>query len=153
MSIKLQHSVVAQCKPEHVWRHFQDITRWPESVPKVIGNASWTEGEPWATGSKFQMKLLQPMPMYVKPEVKECDAPTAVHWLAPGSAVQSEQWFTFDMQPDETTTITARQEFSGPMTFMFGETIQKQIVEMYAQWMDSLKQQAEQTAREEAARA
>jgi hypothetical protein len=150
MAITLEHSVLAQCRPEHVWKHFEDITQWPQSIPAVIGNAAWTDGAPWLKGSKFQMKLLQPMPMNARPEIVECNPMQDVHWIAPGSAVTAEQWFRFDLQEDGTTKVSARQEFSGPMTFMFGATIQKQIAEMYEQWLGSLKKQGEQTAREEA---
>ncbi len=151
MSIKLEYSTIARCRPEHVWQHFQHIENWPSAVPKVIGNASWTEGAPWQKGSKFSMKLLQPMPMYAKPEIVEVNAPTFVHWIAPGSAVTAKQWFTFETLPDGTTQMTARQEFDGPMTFMFGDTIQKQIRGMYEEWMGALKSQAEATAQAEAA--
>jgi hypothetical protein len=151
MAIQLEHSTFGRCKPDHVWQHFQQIENWPASVPKVIGNAGWTEGQPWTKGSKFSMKLLQPMPMYVKPEIIECNAPQSVHWIAPGSAVTAKQWFSFEEQPDGTTKLTARQEFDGPMTFMFGETIQKQIRAMYVEWMDVLKGQAEATAQTESA--
>lgn len=151
MAIKLEHSTTAQCTPEHIWRHFQKIEDWPAAVPKVIGSAAWTDGDPWQKGSKFNMKLLQPMPMYVKPEIMECNPPLAVHWVASGSAVTAKQWFSFEPQPDGSTKLTARQEFEGPMTFMFGETIQKQIVAMYQEWMEALKGQAEASARAESA--
>jgi hypothetical protein len=149
MAIQLEHSTIGRCRPEHVWLHFKQIETWPAAVPAVIGNAGWTEGQPWDVGSKFSMKLLQPMPMYVKPEIKEINAPHSVHWIAPGSAVTSKQWFTFEPQEDGTTKLTARQEFDGPMTFMFGETIQKQIRGMYREWMETLKSQAEATAQAE----
>lgn len=149
MAITLEHSVLAQCRPEHVWKHFEDITRWPESIPNVVGNASWTDGDPWLKGSKFQMKLLQPMPMYARPEIVECNPMQDVHWIAAGSAVTAEQWFRFEPQDDGTTRVSARQEFSGPMTFMFGETIQKQITQMYVEWLGTLKRQGEQSALEE----
>lgn len=149
MAIKLEHSTNARCRPEHIWQHFQQIENWPAAVPKVIGNAAWTEGEPWQKGSRFSMKLLQPMPMYAKPEIVEVNAPTSVHWVAPGTAVTAKQWFTFEAQPDGTTQMTARQEFEGPMTFMFGETIQRQIRGMYEEWMGVLKSQAEATAQAE----
>jgi hypothetical protein len=146
MAINLEHSTIARCSPEFIWKHFSQIDLWPASVPKVIGQAAWTEGQPWQKGSKFSMKLLQPMPMYAKPEIIECNAPTYVHWIAPGSGVTQKQWFTFEPQPDATTRMTARMEFDGPMTFMFGQSIQTQILNMYTEWMDVLRSQAETSA-------
>ncbi len=141
--IKLENSVVAECSPEELWKHFQDIGNWPATVPAIIGAAKWESGEPWQPGSKFSMKLLKPMPVYFTPEVLEVSAPNLVHWIARGSAVTAEQWFTFEAQGNGSTKITARQTFDGPMTFMFGETVQKQITEMYQEWMNVLKGQAE----------
>lgn len=144
--IKLENAVVANCSPDKVWAHFQDITQWPATVPGIIGTAKWESGEPWVPGSKFSMKLLKPMPVYFSPEVLDAAAPNSVHWIARGTAVTAEQWFVFDAQEDGTTKITARQQFDGPMTFMFGETVQKQISEMYNEWMNTLKRQAEADA-------
>jgi hypothetical protein len=151
MALTIEHSVIAECKPEHVWRHFQDITLWPASIPRVVGEASWTEGDPWQKGSKFQMKLLQPMPLYARPEILDCSPEREVHWIAAGSAVTAEQWFRFDSQDDGKTLLSARQEFTGPMTFLFGETIQRQIRETYEEWLAVLKQQGEQAALSESA--
>ncbi len=137
--IQLENSVIANCTPEDVWRHFEDITKWPDTVPSVIGAAKWENGEPWKPGSNFSMKLLKPMPVYFKPEVLDTAPPNSVHWIARGSAVTAEQWFTFEAQPDGTTKLTARQTFDGPMTFMFGETVQRQITDMYNEWMNALK--------------
>ena len=39
--------------------------------------------------------------------------------------------------------MTARQTFDGPMTFMFGETVQRQITDMYNEWMTIVKNEAE----------
>ena len=146
MAINLEHSTIARCAPKFIWKHFSQIETWPTSVPKVIGQAAWTEGQPWQKGSKFSMKLLQPMPMYAKPEVIECNAPTFVHWIAPGTAVTQKQWFTFEPQSDGSTKMTARMEFDGPMTFMFGKSIQSQIIDMYKEWMEALRVQAEASA-------
>ena len=66
-------------------------------------------------------------------------------WIkANGTSVTAEQWFTFEPQADGTTRLSARQTFDGPMTFMFGESIQKQITAMYDEWLNTLKTQAEQ---------
>lgn len=141
--IKLENEVIANCSPEAIWFHFNDITQWPVNVPTIIGAARWESGEPWQVGSKFSMKLLKPMPVYFTPEILEFTPPNSIHWIARGTAVTAEQWFNFEAQPDGTTRMTARQQFDGPMTFMFGETVQRQISDMYTEWMNIVKAQAE----------
>ena len=141
--INLENIVIAQATPEEVWKHFEDVTKWPVNVPSIIGAAKWESGDPWQPGSKFSMKLLKPMPVYFTPEILDAAPPNSVHWIARGSAVTAEQWFTFEGQPDGTTKMTARQTFDGPMTFMFGETVQRQITDMYNEWMTIVKTQAE----------
>src|SRR5689334_17435622 len=123
MAITIDRSLVAVCKPEHVWRRFQDLARWPEAVPRVIGSAFWTVGEPWCPGSRFEMRLLQPMPTTARPEIIMCTPSAHVHWMAAGSSLSQEQWFRFEEMPEGTTRISAVEEFTGPMTFLFGETI------------------------------
>ncbi len=84
------------------------------------------------------------MPVYFSPEVLDSSAPNSVHWIARGNSVTAEQWFIFEAQADGTTRLSTRQTFDGPMTFMFGETIQKQISAMYDEWLNALRTQAEQ---------
>lgn len=91
------------------------------------------------------MKLLRPMPVYFTPEVLEATPPNLVHWIARGNAVTAEQWFLFEPQTDGITRITAKQTFDGPMTFIFGETVQRQISEMFDEWLNTLKSRAEQS--------
>ena len=141
--IKLENTVVAKATPADVWAHFEEITQWPANVPSIIGAAKWESGEPWKAGSKFSMKLLKPMPVYFSPEVLDAAPPNSVHWIARGSGVTAEQWFTFEAQADGTTKMTARQTFDGPMTFMFGESVQRQITDMYNEWMNIVKQKSE----------
>jgi hypothetical protein len=144
LMITLHNSLSTSASPETLWRHFSDIAQWPATVPSIIGSAKWESGEPWRSGSRFSMKLLKPMPVYFSPEVLEAAPPNTAHWIARGTSVTAEQWFSFDLQPDGTTRISARQNFDGPMTFMFGESIQKQITAMYDEWLNILKTQAEQ---------
>lgn len=142
--ITLQNSLSTSASPEALWRHFSDITQWPATVPSVIGAAKWESGQPWQPGSRFSMKLLKPMPVSFVPEILDAAPPNSVHWIARGTSVTAEQWFSFDPQPDGTTKASARQTFDGPMTFMFGETIRSQITAMYDEWLNVLKTQAEQ---------
>lgn len=142
--IQLENSVLVQATPESLWQHFSDVAQWPSTVPTIIGLAKWESGEPWSPGSRFSMKLLRPMPVYFTPEVLEAAPPNSVHWIARGNAVTAEQWFAFEPQPDGLTKVTARQTFDGPMTFMFGETVQRQITEMFDEWLNVLKSHAEE---------
>ena len=141
--ITLQNSLYTSATPEALWHHFSDLPQWPTTVPSIIGSAKWESGEPWQSGSRFSMKLLKPMPVYFSPEILDAAAPNSAHWIARGTSVTAEQWFSFEPQPDGTTKISARQTFDGPMTFMFGESIQKQITAMYDEWLNILKTNAE----------
>ena len=145
MSMHLEYSILANCKPAHIWQAFQHVEQWP-SWSSVITNTQCTEGEPWATGSKFQMQILQPIPMMFRPVIVECAPPTFVHWSGKSPAVNTEQWFTFDEQPGGSTLMKTSQEFTGPASFMFGESVREAITNIYVDLFRSLKEAAEKLA-------
>lgn len=146
MSMRLEYATVANCKPEHIWQAFQHVESWP-SWSSVIANTHWIEGQPWQPGSKFQMQILQPIPVTFRPEIIECNAPGYVHWIGKTTALNAEQWFSFAEQPDGTTDMKTWQEFSGPASFMFGESVRNAIVNIYVDLFRSLKEEAEKLAR------
>lgn len=143
--MRLEYSTVANCKPEYIWRAFQHVEQWP-AWSSVIANTKWTEGEPWKPGSKFQMQILQPIPVMFRPEVVECREPDFAHWIAKTTALTAEQWFSFEAQPDGTTVMKTLQDFSGPASFMFGESVRTAITNIYVDLFRSLKEEAEKRA-------
>ncbi len=146
--MRLEYSTVANCKPEHIWQAFQHVEEWP-NWSSVLSNTHWLEGEPWATGSKFQMQILQPIPVTFRPEIMECAPPGFVHWIGKTTAITAEQWFSFETQPNGTTLIKTWQEFSGPASFMFGESVRMAITNIYVDLFRSLKEAAEKRAHAE----
>jgi hypothetical protein len=141
----LEYSTVANCKPEHIWQAFQHVEEWP-NWSSVIANTHWIEGAPWAKGSKFQMQILQPIPVTFRPRIIECAAPGFVHWIGETTAINAEQWFSFETQPDGTTLMKTWQEFTGPASFMFGESVRTAITNIYVDLFRSLKEAAEKRA-------
>ena len=141
----LEYATVVNCKPEHIWEAFCNVEEWPR-WSSVIANTQWIEGEPWKAGSKFQMQILQPIPVTFRPEVIECRAPDYVHWIGKTTAITAEQWFSFEEQPDATTLMKTWQEFSGPASFMFGEGVKTAITNIYVDLFRSLKEEAEKRA-------
>lgn len=144
--MRLEYATVANCKPEHIWKAFQHVEEWPR-WSSVIANTGWTEGQPWAAGSRFQMQILQPLPVTFRPRIIEVAPPGYVHWIGETTALNAEQWFSFKEQPDGTTLIKTWQEFSGPASFMFGESVRTAITNIYVDLFRSLKEEAEKNAR------
>jgi hypothetical protein len=144
--MRLEYSTVCNCTPEHIWHAFQHVENWPR-WSSVIANTQWLEGQPWQPGSKFQMQILQPIPVMFRPEVIDVAAPNFVHWIGKTTALNAEQWFRFDPKPDGSTVMKNEQEFTGPASFMFGESVRQAITNIYVDLFRSLKEEAEKLAR------
>lgn len=151
MAIRLEYSVTAKCKPEHVWRKFQKLEEWPW-WNRVVGQARWLSGAPWQKGSQFHMETVYPRKMKFSPVVLEASAPNKVGWVGNGFGVRGEHWFSFETQPDGTTLLKTWEDFSGWITLFAGEGLKKSIRAMYRHWLEALKTEAEKIAREEHAR-
>jgi len=151
MAIRLEYSVTARCKPEHVWQKFQKLEEWPW-WNRVIGQTRWLSGPPWQKGSRFHMQLVYPRKMKVRPVILESAPPQRIAWVGNSIGVRGEHWFCFEPQPDGTTLLKTWEDFSGWLIGLMGDGLQQAIVSMYQDWLQALKAEAEKIAREEHAR-
>ena len=151
MATRLEYSVTAKCKPEHVWQKFHKLEEWPW-WNRVIGQVRWLEGQPWQKGSRFLMEMVYPRKMSFKPRIVESAPPNKLAWVGKVNGVTGEHWFSFEAQADGTTVIKTWEDFSGLMTVFLTASIKKSIIATWANWLDALKTEAEKIAREELAR-
>lgn len=151
MSIRLEYSTSAKCRPEHIWKKFETLDQWAW-WNKVIVRAKWIEGQPWQKGSRFEMELARPKPLKFRPEIIESTPPTKIAWIGKGNGVTGQHWFSFELQPDSRTLMKTWENFSGIGTLLFGSGTRQAIVKMYEDWLGALKFEAERIAREERAR-
>ncbi len=151
MSIRFDYSAIAKCKPEHVWQKFQKLEEWGWWNP-VIGKTRWLQGQPWQKGSIFYFELVRPRRMNLKPVIQECAPPNNVLWIGKSPGWVGEHGFSFEAQPDGTTLVKTWENLSGMATAFFGEKMRQGLQDMYAAWVETLKTEAEKTAREEFAR-
>lgn len=146
MSIKLEYSTTAQCNPESVWQAFTEVEQWPE-WSQLFSKASWIEGKPWQLGSKLLLEVSQPSAK-VKATVSEVAAPRQATWTGHVMGVTIEHRFEFIGQPDGSTLMQSSIDLSGPATFFINSDMQKKGLEMFSQWFDAMKAQAEKVAEE-----
>lgn len=151
MAIRLEYSVIAKCKPEHVWQKFQKLEEWPW-WNRAIGQSKWIDGPPWQTGSQFHMEMVYPRKMKFSPVLIESAPPNKIAWVGKAFGLRGEHWFSFDLQPDGTTLIRTWEDFSGPTAIFLGKGLKDAILTMYREWLEALKAEAEKIAREEYAR-
>jgi hypothetical protein len=151
MPTRLEYSVTAKCKPEHVWQKFQKLEEWPW-WNRVVGQAKWLSGKPWQEGSQFLMELVHPRKMSFRPVILESAPPSKVGWVGKTTGVTGEHWFSFEPQADGTTLIKTWEDLSGWATAFFGSGMKRSLLAMHKDWLESLKTEAEKIAREELAR-
>ena len=151
MAIRLEYSVTAKCKPEHVWKKFEKLEEWAWWNP-VIGQTRWLEGQRWQNGGRFLFELLRPRRMTFKPVIIESAPPNRIAWVGRAAGFKGEHWFSFEEQADGITAVKTWETLSGLMTLFMGSGTQSKLVKMYEQWLEALKTEAEKIAREEFAR-
>jgi hypothetical protein len=151
MAIKVDYSTIANCRPEHVWRVFEDLSRWSSFEPEAIAGAHWTQGEPWKPGSKFAISLRKPTTINLIPEVTQCEPPIFFQLRAGGAGVKGEAGFVFKLLPDGRTEIRTLQEFSGAPLLMFGNKVKIGVEKGLAIVFERLKAEAEAEAQKDAA--
>ncbi len=150
MSVNVQHSVTAKCKPEHVWQKFQKMEEWPW-WNRVVGAAKWAQGQPWQPGSRFALELAYPKRHTLKGAVTESSAPQAIAWKIEASGMSGTMRFGFE-SASPNTTLSAQCELSGWKTALSGGSLQHDFQKAFEEWLGALKAEAEKIAREELAR-
>ena len=151
MSTRLEYSITAKCRPEHIWKKFESLDQWAW-WNKVIARARWTEGQPWQKGSQFELEFIRPKTLKLKSEVIESATPNRIGWRHSGG-LSGEQHFSFELQSDgDTTVLKTWQDLTGLRTLLFGNGARQEFVKMYEAWLEALKFEAERIAREERAR-
>jgi len=152
MAIRLEYSTTAKCRPDHVWQKFKDMEQWAW-WNRVIARAKWIAGQPWQKGSRFEMELIRPKAMKLKPVILEAAPPNTIGWVGKASGFTGEHWFSFELQPDgQTTLVKTWEDVSGPATWFFGNGMKRALLKMHQDWLEALKVEAERLAREEQAR-
>jgi uncharacterized protein YndB with AHSA1/START domain len=143
MSIKIDYSTTANCRPEHLWRVIEDLSRWPRFDPEAITSARWTHGEPWQPGSKFELRLQKPTGITLIPEVVHCEPPIILQIKAGGAGVKGEAVFVFKILPHGQTEMRTVQEFSGAPLFLLGDKIKRGVEMGVTELFGRLKAEAE----------
>lgn len=119
MATRLEYSVTAKCKPEHVWQKFHKLEEWPW-WNRVVGRAKWLSGKPWEKGSQFLMDLVYPRKISFRPTIIEAAPPNRIGWVGKTTGFTGEHWFSFEAQPDGTTLIKTWEDISGFVATLFG---------------------------------
>lgn len=151
MSVKVEHSVTAKCRPEHVWQKFQKLEEWPW-WNRVIGHTKWTDGQPWQPSAHFALEVAYPKRIAFKAAVTDNSAPQTIAWTVDGGGLRGTMRFRFDPLPDGSTLLKAEGEYSGWKTAFSRSTVQQDFHKAYEEWLNALKAEAEIIAREELAR-
>jgi hypothetical protein len=152
MGFRLEYSVPAKCKPEHVWKKFEKVEEWGWWNP-VIGKTRWLDGPRWQKGSHFLFELLRPSHRTFKPVITESELPNRIEWVGTALGFNGQHGFSFEEQSDGTTLIKTWEMLSGPLTWFMGEGLKNNLTAMYREWLEALKAEAEKIAREDFARA
>ncbi|HWR35966.1 MAG TPA: SRPBCC family protein [Clostridia bacterium] len=149
MSLKFEYAAVAHCQPDHIWKVFQDIERWPRWDPQAIQSVKWVSGEPWKPGSRFEIKITKPVGYTITPELLEVEPPIYLHWRGKGSGITGEQFFIFKPLPDGATEMRTLQEFSGAPLVLIGNRVRQPILDGIKLMFERIRSEAEDQARRE----
>jgi len=151
MSVKVEHSVTAKCKPEHAWQKFERMEEWPW-WNRVIGSGKWTSGKAWQSGSRFALELAYPKKFSLNCTVTDNAVPQGITWKADGGGMSGVMWFRFEPQGDGATVLRGDAEFSGWKTAIGAPGIQDAFRKVFTERLDALKTEAEKISRETYAR-
>ena len=144
MSLKIEYSITARCRPEKLWQVFTQLERWPHFDPEMLSEARWLSGEPWTPDARFVLGLRKPVPIQLTTVVIAVEAAARLQLRGEGSGVTAEQ--QYELHWDEAAAMTelrTMQEFSGAPIMFFGGALNPQLEQGIAQLFAGLVAEAE----------
>jgi hypothetical protein len=97
---RVEYSVTARATPEELWAAFCDLGRLLGRG--IYSEATWTEGEPWRTGSRLRYVVVQPVEATVTAVVTHIEPPLKVGLLNHALGVTVQQMVIFTRLKDST---------------------------------------------------
>ena len=97
---RVEYSVSARAAPEELWAAFCDLGRLLSRG--IYSEATWTEGEPWRTGSRLRYVVVQPVETTVAAVVTQIEPPLKVGLLNHALGVTVQQMVVFTRLKDST---------------------------------------------------
>src|SRR6476660_9058854 len=97
---RVEYSVTARAAPEELWAAFCDLGRLLGRG--IYSDATWTEGEPWRTGSRLRYVVVQPVGTTVSAVVTQIEPPLKVGLLNHALGVTVQQMVVFTRLKDST---------------------------------------------------
>jgi hypothetical protein len=140
---RVEYSVTARAGAEELWRAFCDLTRLLGRG--IYSEATWTEGEPWRTGSRLRYLILRPVEATVSAVVTLSEPPTKVGLLNHALGVTAQQMVTFSALSKDCTRVMMVMDFVGESPTMTPERVsealqfltQDALETMLSRWQES----------------
>jgi len=141
---RVEYSVTARASPEELWAAFSDLSRLLGRG--IYSDASWTQGEPWRTGSRLRYVVVKPVETTVSAVVTHSEPPLKVGLLNHALGVTVQQMVIFTRLKDSTRVhlvMDAVGESNAPASFDVAQALnffaQDALDTMLARWREKHK--------------
>ena len=109
---KFRYEVVTKATAGLAWEVFSNWRRW-HTFSNVYGSLEWTQGSPWAAGSRLRIEIIQPVHIFVEHLITYCDPGKKVGWIDNVFGAVIEQWVSFETMAGGFTRVSLVGEMVG----------------------------------------
>lgn len=109
---KFDYEVHTKASAALVWEVFSNWRRW-QSFSSVYGSLEWTQGEPWAPGSRLRIEIVRTVHTYIDHVITYCEPGVKVGWIDNAFGIAIEQWVTFEPLASGETRVRVVGEIAG----------------------------------------
>jgi hypothetical protein len=121
----VEYSITVPVPVDTAFRAFQNLDRLLHRG--IYEEAVWTEGAPWAVGSRLRYTIIQPVAATVAAVVTAISAPRSVHLLNHALGVTAEQHVSFGPDLHGGTRIRMTMTFVGQSTVLSDDELIRAI--------------------------
>ena len=133
---RVEYSVTVPVPVDAAFQAFQDLERLLDRG--IYDEVLWTEGAPWAVGSRVRYSVAQPVPTNISAVVTSISPPRTVALLNHALGITAEQHVYFDPDLKGGTRVRMTMDFVGKSSELSESAISEAITFLTKDALDSM---------------
>jgi len=127
---RIETRLPIRCSRDLVWNTFLDFNRWA-TLTGVYERLQWTDGIPWAKGSRADLQLLVPARIKTHIRVLHHEPQQSLRWLYHGNGITCNEGFDLYVGESGITQLHAFCDFTGEHLVHYGKRPEQAVGELF----------------------
>jgi len=141
-----EYAVVTKAGPDLAWKLYTDWSQW-RNFANIYGDFKWSEGQPWAVGSRLDVEILRPVKAVIDHLIIIYEEGREMAWIDRALGVTICQRVEFEPLPSGGTRIRTWGDVSPSDILIVGKPVSRLVDTFMETWYENFRNACDQAAR------